>query len=137
MWHSLEILNVLNTLTLQQIFWKKKPFSKNWSTVFSWKYYVWKCNIFIQNYYVRIQCSDKQNRVQNGPITKSGVLSVTALFFGEISFQFKSLLTKLIWCTNYPKLHIHTFRKRWSFIWAFFIPVATLKQHAIYIIPYL
>ena len=31
-------------------------------------------------------------RVQNGPITKNGVLPVTALYFLKILFQFKSLL---------------------------------------------
>ena len=30
--------------------------------------------------------------VQNGPITKNGVLPATTLFFSEILFQLKSLL---------------------------------------------
>ena len=30
----------------------------------------------------------------------------------------------MIWCTNDPNVDIHTFRKRWSFIWGYFsIPI--------------
>ena len=34
MWQFVKVSNVFNTLTLKQIFWKGKPFSKNWSIVF-------------------------------------------------------------------------------------------------------
>ena len=62
--------------------------------------------------------------VQNGPITKKGVLRVTT--FLKILFQFKNLL-----CTNYSNVHIHTFRKRWSFIWLCFLPVSILNYKKI------
>ena len=31
---------------------------------------------------------------------------------------------ELIWCINHPNVHIHTFRKGWSFIWGYFCPVS-------------
>ena len=34
----------------------------------------------------------------------------------------------MIWCTNYPDVHVHPFRKRWSFIWARSFPVSILKH---------
>ena len=53
---SLKILNVFNTLTLKQIFWKRKTFFiKNWVPLFSWKYYEWERNISIQNCSIIIQ----------------------------------------------------------------------------------
>ena len=33
----------------------------------------------------------------------------------------------MIWCSNYRNVHIHTFRKRWTFIWECFLPVSILK----------
>ena len=49
MWQSLKILNDFNTLTLKQVFWKRKPFLKNEALFFSWKHHDWKCDISIQN----------------------------------------------------------------------------------------
>ena len=54
--------------------------------------------------------------VQNGPITKNGLLPVTTLFFWKFCFSLS---------TNYP--NTHTFCKRWSFIWWCFFPVSILK----------
>ena len=42
-------------------------------------------------------------RVQNGPITKNGVLPVTALYFLKILFQFKSLLQRVDMMCQLPK----------------------------------
>ena len=43
MWQSVEILNVFNTLTLKQVFWKMKSFSKKLEYIFfSWKHHDWK-----------------------------------------------------------------------------------------------
>ena len=33
----------------------------------------------------------------------------------------------MIWCINNPKAHIHTFCKRWSFIWRCFFRLSILK----------
>ena len=62
--------------------------------------------------------------VKNWNIRKNDILSVTILFFiNLISVE------ELIWCANYPNVHIHIFGKRWSFIWGYFFPVSILKSH--------
>ena len=50
-WQSLRFLNVFNTLTLKQIFWKTKIFLKKLENhFFSFEYYEWKRNIPKQNW---------------------------------------------------------------------------------------
>ena len=44
--------------------------------------------------------------VQNGPITKNGELSVTALFLWKFCFCLRSSYKELIWCTSDPNAHI-------------------------------
>ena len=61
-----------------------------------------------------------QLRVQNGTITKNGVLPVTTLFFWKFCFGLRTSYKELNWCTNYPNAHIPTFCKHWSFIWRCF-----------------
>ena len=66
-------------------------------------------------------------RLQNGPITKSVVLPVTALFFLKIYFSFRTYQEDLIWCTNDLNAHIRIFRKQWNLILGCFFPVSILK----------
>ena len=70
--------------------------------------------------------------VQNGPITRNGVLLVINLYFWKFCFSLRTSYKDLIWCTNYSNAHIRTFCKRWSFIWRYFFPVSILeiKFHA-------
>ena len=117
MWQSAEILNVFNTFTLKQIFWKTKTFFKKLeygllaesteieSASFSYKTAISEANV-------------KTNRmgVQNGPFRKNGDLPVTTLFFRKFCFSLRTFYKELIWCTNHPNVYIHTFRKHWSFI---------------------
>ena len=60
--------------------------------------------------------------VQNGPITKNGVLKVTNSIFWNFYFSLRTSYKELTWCTNDPNVHIHTFCKRWSFIVRCFFP---------------
>ena len=64
----------------------------------------------------------------NGPITKNAALPVSIfwIFFFSIRTSYK----ELIWSTNYPNVHIHTFRKCWSFIWGCFFPMSILKTYS-------
>ena len=62
--------------------------------------------------------------VQNGPITKNGVLPVTTLFFWKFCFSLRTFYKELIWCTNYPNIYIPTFCKQRGFIWRCFFPVS-------------
>ena len=66
-------------------------------------------------------------RLQNGPITKGGVLPVTTVFFWKICFSFRTL-KELVWCTNDPNINICIFRRRWSLILGCFFPVSILKN---------
>ena len=94
-------------------------FQKTGVPVFSWK--SWKKHYFYTKLPYQISMLRKiEWWVQNNPIAKNEVLPVTTLFFLKILFQFKNLLEKLIWCTNAPNIHIHTFRKRWSLPWGCF-----------------
>ena len=45
-------------------------------------------------------------RVQNGPITKNGVLPVTTLLFWKFCFSFRTSYKELILCTNHLNVHI-------------------------------
>ena len=42
-------------------------------------------------------------------------------------FSLRASYKEWIWCTNYPNFHIHTSRKRWSFILGFFTLWVTLS----------
>ena len=57
-----------------------------------------------------------------------GVLPVTTFFFWKFCFSLKTPYKELIWCSNYANIHIHTFRKRWSFISGWFFPVRILNS---------
>ena len=72
-----------------------------------------------------------EGRLQNGPTTNSGVLSVTT-FFWKICSNFGTCQIELIWCTNDANLHIRIFRKRWSLILGCFFPVSILNLWYVY-----
>ena len=55
-------------------------------------------------------------------------MPVTILFFRKFCFILRTFYKELIWCTNHPNVHIHTFQKRWSFVWGCFFPVSILKH---------
>ena len=63
--------------------------------------------------------------LQNGPITKNGVLPVANL--NLILFQFKDLLQRVDLLYQQPKCPFSTFCKRCSFIWRCFFPVVSLN----------
>ena len=101
MWESLEILDVFNILTLKKIFWKTKAFFKKQGYRFLLKV------LRLKTQHFHTKCMDKSE--------KNEVSSVTTLFFRTFCFSLRTSYKELIWCTNYPNFHIHTFRKRWSF----------------------
>ena len=121
MWQSVEIVNVFNTLWLWNRFsGKRKPFLKNWSAV-SYLEALW---LEIHCFHTKLPYHKPMLKhtewwVQNGPIIKSGVLPVTTLFFRKFCFSLRKSYKELTWYTNNPNAHIHTFCKRWSFIWRY------------------
>ena len=66
--------------------------------------------------------------VQNGPITKNGVFASSYFMVLKFFFSVRTSYKELNWCTNHPDVHIHTFRKRWHFIWRCFFPASILKK---------
>ena len=78
----MKVSNVLNTLTLKQIFWKKKAFFKK----LEYHFLVETTEIKTHHFHSKLLCQkpmlrDIEWQLQNGPITKSGVLPVSTLFF--------------------------------------------------------
>ena len=65
--------------------------------------------------------------VQNWPITKNGVLPITTFLFQKFCFSLGTWYIELIWCTNHPNVHIHTFQNCWSFTLGCFFPVNIYK----------
>ena len=107
---------------------KENLFQKTGVSLLSWKHLNWKCIISIQNCQIKWLLRQIEWWVQNGPITKKGVLPVTTLLFSKFCFNLKtSHYKELIWCTNDPNVYIHTFYKRWSFFWQCFLPVSILN----------
>ena len=125
LWQPLEILNVFITLSLNLIFWKTKHFLKKLEYCFSVQSIKIESAIFQHKTALpEANAKTKKWEVQNGPITKAGVLPVATLFFWKFCFRVTDSSKELIRCINNPNVHIHTFRKRWSFIWRCFFSVS-------------
>ena len=79
---SKEILNVFNTATLKHIFWKTKNFFKK----LEYHFLVESTKIENSCFYTKLpyqksMLRQMEWRVQNGSITKNGLLPVTTLLF--------------------------------------------------------
>ena len=128
LWQSVKIFNVFNTLTLIQIFCKTKTFFKK----LEHRFIVETLRLKTNHFYLKLLCQKPmlrqiEWRIQNWPITKSGVLPVTALFFWKIFFSFRTSWKELIWRTNDPNVHIRNFCKCRSLILRCFFPASILK----------
>ena len=125
MWQSVEILNVLKRFQ-NRFSGKRKPLSVK---KLEYRFLVESTNI--ENDHVHTKLPNQKPILrqtewwdQNGPITKNGVLSGTT-FFRKFCFSWRTSYKEMIWCTNYPNVHICTFCKRWSFFeGAFFLWVS-------------
>ena len=70
---------------------ERKPFSKNWSTVFQLK----PPRLKTHHFHSKLLCQNPmlrqiEQQLQNEPITKSGVLPVTTLFFRKLCSSFRT-----------------------------------------------
>ena len=92
-WQSMEILNVFNTLTLKQIFWKWKPFWKNWSTDFLVEGTKME-NASIPYKTAISEANAKTNRMASTKwnYQKERSFASNYFIFSKILFQFKNLL---------------------------------------------
>ena len=132
MWQSVKALNVFNTLTLIEIFWKTKTFIKK----VEYSFLVETTKIENTAFPFKIALSEanvKTNRMAMIKWTYHEAWSVASncfLFFWKICFSFSTSWKELMWCTNDPNVHISIFRKRWSSILMCFFPVSILKLFA-------
>ena len=62
-------------------------------------------------------------QLQNGPITKNGVLPVNTFFFGKLISVVAPLKKRVNLMYQRPNVHIHIFCKRWSSVLGCFFPV--------------
>ena len=93
MWQSVEILNVFNTLTLKQIFWKTKTFFKK----LEYRFLVESTKIEKASFPYKISISEasvKTNKMVSKKWTyhKECSFASNCFVFLKILFQFKSLL---------------------------------------------
>ena len=106
-------------------FLKKPNFLKNWSTVF-WLKVLWLTTTLPYKTALS-KANVKTNRIGSIKLTKNGVLPVNTFLFWKVCFSLGTSYIELIWCTNHPNVHIHTFRKRLSFTLGCFFPVSIFK----------
>ena len=93
---------------------------------FRWKCYDWK------HFNTKLSSQKPIFRqieweVQNGPIKKNRFLQETTFFYWKFNF---TIWTSNKWMnepTTKMSIHIHTFRKRLSFIWECVFPLTILK----------
>ena len=81
---SVKVSNVFNTLTSKPIFWKTKIFFKKLDYCFL----IETTKIKNNHFHSKLLCQKSmlrkiEWRLQNEPVTKSGILPVTTLFFGK------------------------------------------------------
>ena len=86
MWQSVKVLNVFNTLTLKQIFWKTKTFFKK----LEYRFLVESTKIENASFPYKTAISEANVKTQNGEYKIDRVLPVTN--FLKILFQFWNLL---------------------------------------------
>ena len=76
---------------------KRKPFLKNWSTAFYLKLLIFKTHYFHSKLLSqKPMLRQIESWVQNGPITKKGVLPATSLFFLKFCFSLRTCYKELI-----------------------------------------
>ena len=119
----MKILNVFNSLTLKQIFWKTKTLLQNTEVPF----FSWKGIISIKT--ALSEANFKTNKMVTTKWTynKGRSFASNYLIFLKILFQFKNSYKELICCTKNPNANICTFYKCWTFIWWCFFHVSILK----------
>ena len=125
----MEILNVFNALTLKKKFWKTKTFFKN----VEHRFIVESTKIENASFPYKTTVSEanvKTNRIVSAKWAYHKEWSFCQellQFFWKFCFSLRTSYNELCWCTNDPNIHIHTFCKRWNFIWGWFFPASILN----------
>ena len=118
---------VWQPLRYLKIFWKTKTLFKNLERLFMVESA--KIEKITFQYKTALWIDDvKANRLgsTNWSISTSNIAS-NCFIFQKLYFSLRASCKELIWCINYPNDHTHSFRKCWSFIWAYLFPVSILN----------
>ena len=111
MWQSLEILSAFYTLTLKQIFWKTWDLLKKLEFHFLVKSYK------IENAAFPYKTGLPEANVKTKRMWGTKWIYHKGRSFAKLLYFFENFVSdyetrkELIWCTNHPNVHIHTFRK--------------------------
>ena len=113
----MKVLNVFNTLTLKQIFWKTKIFLRKLED----RFLVESTKIENASFPDKTTISEanvKKNKTVTTKWTyhKERSFASNNFIFQKFYFSLRASYKELIRCTNNPNAHICTFCKRWSFI---------------------
>ena len=129
MWQSVEILNVFNTLTLKQIFWKTKSFFKKLeycflveSTKIENALFPYKTGI--------AEANIKTNKMVSRKWTYHKERSFSSnyfFFFWRFCYSLRTSSNDFTQYTNDPNSHIRAFCKCWSFVSRCFFLMSILK----------
>ena len=108
-------------------FLKNANFLKNWSTFFLVE--STKIDNITFTYKTALsEANAKTNRMGSTKLTyHKEVLPVITFLLRKFCSSLATSYIELIWCTNHSNIHIHTFRKCWSFTLGYFFPVSILK----------
>ena len=117
-----------NDDTLKQIFWKAKTFFEKLEQLFLVQSLKIKNATFLYN----AALSEPNVKIKRMGSTKwtwhkERSFVSNYLVSLRICFSLRTSYKKMIWSINYPNVHIHTFRKHWSFAWGCFFPVSILN----------
>ena len=132
MWQSVDILNVFNTLTLKEIFWKTKTFFKKLENDFLVES---TDNALFPYKTVKSEANFKTNRMVSTKWNYHRERNFACNYFWNICFIIRTSFKELIWCRNYPNVQIDTFRRCGRFIWGKKLPCALLLSLPIHDFP--
>ena len=144
MWQSLEILNIFNTLTLKQIFWKTQiPFTKPEehflveSTEIDNATIPYKTALSEANVKTNRMGSRKWNITKNRVVLpviffsedfSTSFFFSTSNFFLKILFKFRTLYKKLFLVYQLPKCSCSYFSKTFGFYLRVLFPCESLRK---------
>ena len=106
----------------------ENPFSKKVVPFFIWNYCTWK-RIFPYKT-AQSKTNGMANRMGSIKWTyhKEQGFATNYCIFWKFYFIARTPFKELIYCTNYPNIHISTFCKCLSFIWGYVFPLSIFKS---------
>ena len=119
--------------TLKQVFWKTETFFKK----LEHRFLVESTEIKNATFPYKTALSEanvKTNWIRNikwNYYKERDFATNFFIFLEKFNVNIKPSYKELTLCTNYPNVHIHTFREHLSFIWGSAFPCEYLQRHVI------